>query len=93
MGPKDEATLEYAVDLGTEVSIAQNSTRLPIKRVKIESGEMRTYCDRKQRTIYTIMNNRKKKLNIFLDHNFLEAWQLVESEQPVDITDRYYRFK
>jgi len=95
MGPKDEALLAYAVELGTEVNVDINSSKLPVKRVGIEKGELKLFNNRKQRTIYTILNKGKKNMEVFLDHVFLEGWTLLqeENEPPVDITDREFKFK
>jgi len=96
MKPRDETLLAYAVELGIEVIAGTDVTKLPVKRVTVEKGEIKLYNDRRQRTIYNILNRPKKKMNIFLDHIFLDGWQLKpggkELEPPVDITDRYYRF-
>eukprot|EP01114_Cavostelium_apophysatum_P019230 TRINITY_DN6140_c0_g1_i1.p1 TRINITY_DN6140_c0_g1~~TRINITY_DN6140_c0_g1_i1.p1 ORF type:complete len:687 (-),score=237.81 TRINITY_DN6140_c0_g1_i1:85-2145(-) len=93
MKPKDETLIPYAVELGIDVTVARDTTILPLKRVEVEKGEITFYKDRKQRTVYTFMNSPKKELHMFLDHTFLEAWLLVDTDQPIDITDRYYRFE
>jgi len=97
MQPKDEGLISYAVELGTEITIDVNSSKLPVKRISIEKGEVKLFNHRKQRTIYTILNSNKKRMIVFLDHPFLEGWTLLqeekETEPPVDITDKEYRFK
>jgi len=45
-----------------------------------------------KRTIYTFNHLSKAKANVFMDHAFLEGWELVETTEPIDINDRYYRF-
>jgi len=92
MKPKDETLLPYAVELDVETTVDHDSTKLPVKRIVIKSGAIDFYSDRRQRTIYSIMNPTKKKFSLFIDHPFLDGWQLIESDEPVDITDRYYRF-
>jgi len=92
MKPKGETLLPYAVALNTEVNIDQNVSKLPVKRTAVKDGEIIFYNDRKQRTIYTFNHLSKAKANVFMDHAFLEGWELVETTEPIDINDRYYRF-
>jgi len=90
--PKGETLLPYAIALSTEVNTDQNVSKLPVKRTVVKNGEITFYNIRKQRTIYTFNHLSKAKANLFMDHKFLEGWELVETSEPIDINDRYYRF-
>jgi len=90
--PKGETLLPYAIALSTEVNVDQNVSKLPVKRTVVKNGEITFYNVRKQRTIYTYNHLSKAKANLFMDHKFLEGWELVETSEPIDINDRYYRF-
>jgi len=63
-----------------------------VHRCVIRNGFLELYNYRIQRTMYNINNLALKNLEFFLDHEFLFSWMLVDSPEPVDITDRYYRF-
>jgi len=94
MTPKDEVLIPYAVELGCEVSVRHDVSKLSVHYITAKNGDISFYNYRKQRTMYVI-NNKSKKLfdSFFLDHMFLEGWELVETDQPVDVSDTYYRFK
>jgi len=94
MTPKDEVLIPYAVELGCEVNVRHDVSKLSIHYITASNGDINFFNYRKQRTMYVINNKSKKSFDsFFLDHVFLEGWELVETDQPVDVTDTYYRFK
>jgi len=94
MTPNDEVLIPYAVELGCEVSVRHEVSKLSIHHITAINGDINFFNYRKQRTMYVINNKSKKAFNsFFLDHTFLEGWELVDTDQPVDVTDTYYRFK
>jgi len=70
MKPKDQTLVPYAVELGIEIAVHSNVSRLPLKRLTIKKGTISFYKTRKQRTIYRIFNKPKKEMKMFLDHLF-----------------------
>eukprot|EP00117_Sycon_ciliatum_P027489 scpid30370/ scgid22317/ Polyubiquitin; Ubiquitin len=98
LGIGDEsAPIPYAVEMGVEVSISHVQKRHHAHEVKMHDGSIFLYYYRQQTSKYSIKNMTARKLDFMLNHTFLDAWELYDHEdegvQPVDITDRVYRFR
>eukprot|EP01094_Clydonella_sp_ATCC50884_P008502 TRINITY_DN17_c0_g2_i1.p1 TRINITY_DN17_c0_g2~~TRINITY_DN17_c0_g2_i1.p1 ORF type:complete len:381 (+),score=180.00 TRINITY_DN17_c0_g2_i1:34-1143(+) len=96
----DNQTVTYAVDLGCDVSLDTNTSKLPVHRIVIKGGRIERYSRRRTRSMYRIHNRAEKSFSLYISHLFRDGWRLlgehevtgVVQQQPVDITDRHYVF-
>ena len=91
--PEEERIVPYSVELGCLISRDHLSTNHNIHRVRITNGYMYQDYFRVQNTIYKITNNSDRKLDLFLEHRFNKGWKLVDTPDPYEKTDNFYRFR
>ncbi len=91
--PAEERIVPYSVELGCLVSLDQKSEVTAFHRAKITNGTLYLHRYRVDRKVYLIKNKIDRDLDLFVDHRFNDGWELVETPEPFEKTDSFYRFR
>ncbi|KAG2377572.1 hypothetical protein C9374_009088 [Naegleria lovaniensis] len=98
MWNQDEALLPISLQLAIEVKKDFNTSQTEYHQIMIKNGSISLYKYKKQTASYDFDNKSPYKYEeVFVDHMFVDGWDLESTEgftnaEPVDVTDRYYRF-
>lgn len=93
MKPDEERLVPFSVELGCIISIDHKSDLEDVRMSRVVNGYLYLYRYQIQRTIYVINNKNDKELDLFLEHRFNHGWDLVETQEPVERTENFYRFR
>jgi hypothetical protein len=93
MKPDEERLIPFSVELGCVVTLDDKSERRAVHLARIAGGKLHLHRYQVQRKIYVILNKSERKLELFLEHRFARGWQLVETPEPVEKTENFYRFR
>lgn len=92
--PKEKRLISFAVDLGTLVTVRNESIREPAKLVKAVNGSLQVHYFNSTKKIYKFSNQTDREKVIFIEYPVRDQWLLSESTQkPFDITQNNYRFR
>jgi len=91
--PDEERIVPFSVELGCIVSSDHESERHNIHRVRINSGYMYLDYFQVEKKKYKIKNKTDKKIDLFLEHRFNHGWDLVDTKEPYETTENFYRFR
>lgn len=91
--PGEERIVPFSVELGCLVTREKKSERHNIHRVRISGGYM--YLDYFQLEIntYLVKNKVERDLDLFLEHRFNYGWELIDTPDPYEKTENFYRFR
>ncbi len=91
---KEQRFISYALDLGTLVTIKQDSDSLPAKLIKITNGVFEVHYFRQERKTYTLQNQTERPRVVYIEYPVRQNWLLSDDTPKPDITtQKYYRFK
>lgn len=93
MKPDEERLVPYSVELGCVISIDHRSRLEDVRRASVVNGSLHLYRYRISKKIYVINNKGTKDIDLFLEHRFTHGWELVETPEPVERTENFYRFR
>lgn len=88
-----EKILPYSVELGCVISIDHQSSNQSVYRSVITNGVLYLYYYQISERIYVINNKSDRVLDLFLEHRFNQGWELVDTPEPVEKTENFYRFR
>ena len=92
--PKEQRFISYALDLGTLITIKQNTDNSPAKLVKVVNGVFQVNYFREEKKTYTLQNQTDKPRVVFVEYPVRSGWELSdETPKPTVTTARYYRFR
>ncbi|EDN68052.1 conserved hypothetical protein [Beggiatoa sp. PS] len=91
--PDEEQIISYSVELGCIVSIDPQSDRQDVHQVRITNGYIELYHYEFTYKTYVITNKTDGTLDFFLEHRFNRGWDLVDTPEPVEKTENFYRFR
>ena len=91
--PGDERHLAYSVELGCAVRVDHHSATEDVERATIADGVLRLHRFQVKRTIYVLTNRTDRDMDLFLDHRFRVGWDLVNTPEPTEHTENFYRFR
>jgi hypothetical protein len=93
MKPQEERLVPFSVELGCVVTLDDKSERRAVHLARIAGGKLHLHRYQVSRKIYVILNKTERKLELYLEHRFAPGWQLVETPEPVEKTEHFYRFR
>jgi len=93
MKPDEERLVPFSVELGCLVTLDDKSERRAVHLARIANGKLHLHRYQVQRKIYVILNKTERKLDLYLEHRFAPGWQLIETPEPVEKTEHFYRFR
>ncbi len=92
--PKEQRFISYALDLGTLVTVRQDSDSMPAKLIKIVNGTFQVHYFRQERKTYTIQNQTERPRIVYVEYPVRQGWQLTDdTAKPEITTQRFYRYK
>lgn len=92
--PKEKRLISFAVDLGTLVTVRNESVREPAKLVKAVNGTLQVHYFNSTKKIYKFSNQTDREKVVFIEYPMRDQWVLSESTpKPFDITQNNYRFR
>jgi hypothetical protein len=92
--PKEQRFISYALDLGTLVTVRQDSDSTPAKLIKILNGVFQVHYFRQEHKTYTLQNQTERPRVVYIEYPVRQNWQLTdETPKPEITTQRYYRYK
>jgi hypothetical protein len=91
--PKESCYLPFALDLGCRLIVRTDYQQRPIWRVRVWSGIL--YLDYRENhgLIYEMENVTDQEKAVIVEHPIRAGSVLVAPDNPVEITENYYRFK
>jgi hypothetical protein len=91
--PKESCYLPFALDLGCRIIVRTDYQQRPIWRVRVWSGIL--YLDYRENhgLIYEIENVTDKEKTVIVEHPIRQGAELMAPDNPIEITESYYRFK
>ncbi len=91
--PDAEQLLSYSVELSCLVNIDHHSDKQDVHQVWITQGSLYLYHYDVINKTYIINNKADYTLDFFLEHRYQDGWELVDTPQPVERTEHFYRFR
>ncbi|MDP2997600.1 MAG: hypothetical protein Q8N47_08930 [Bryobacterales bacterium] len=88
----DKRLISYAVDLGTRVTTALDSTRDAIREIHFRRGILTTRSAIQETKTYTIRNVDQKPKTLVLEHPVRPGFKLL-NQKPAETTAGAYRFE
>jgi hypothetical protein len=90
--PGTERLVSYAMDLDTEVALADTGSTDQLVSVKLVKGTL--YISRKytREKTYTVKNSGQRVKHVLLEYPIDHAWKLISPEKPEETTRDMYRF-
>lgn len=90
--PDEERLLPFSVELGCKINVDHESRLEEVHFVRITKGRLTLHQYRVERTVYLVTSKLDKELTLYLDHPRLKTWKLVDTAEPKDRTESFYRF-
>lgn len=91
--PDEEQLVPFSIELGCIASIEPRSDKQDVHQVVIKSGHICLYHYELDSKIYTIHNKTEKEFDLFIEHRFKPEWDLIDTPEPVERTEHFYRFR
>jgi hypothetical protein len=91
--PNEEQLIPFAVELGCLVSIDPQSDTQDVHQVRIQHGSLYLYHYELKYQTYLINNKTRYPLDFYLEHRFKPRWELVDTPEPLERTEHFYRFR
>lgn len=88
----DKRLIAYAVDLGTRVTTAWNSSRDVVREVHLKRGLLTTRSAVDETKTYTIRNVDAKAKTLIIEHAQRQGYKLL-NQKPLETTANAYRFE
>ncbi len=89
----EERVIPFSVELGCKIKVEPGSKLQDVHRARIANGRLLLNRFRLNTTAYLIANNTDRAIDLFLDHPFIAAYELVNTAKPEQRTDSFYRFR
>jgi hypothetical protein len=93
MKPGDSRPVTFAVDLGTRITTAFDTSATQVFSVKIRRGTVFTQAKNVATTTYTIRNTGAAARTLMIEHPVRGGWKLTGDAKPVETTAQHYRFR
>lgn len=88
----DKRLISYAVDLGTRITTAFDSSRDAVREVHLRRGILTTRSAVQETRTYTIRNADQKSKTLVIEHPLRPGFKLL-NQKPVETTAGAYRFE
>ncbi|MGO9094889.1 MAG: DUF4139 domain-containing protein [Bryobacteraceae bacterium] len=88
----DKRLISYAIDLGTRVSTATDSSRDFVREIHVSRGVMTTRSSLQETTTYSIRNVDQKPKTLVIEHAIRPDYKLLKLK-PAETTSSAYRFE
>lgn len=88
----DKRLISYAVDLGTRVTTAFDSSKSVVREVHINRGTLTTRTAQQETKTYTLRNIDQKPKTLIIEHGQRSGYTLL-NQKPTETTTTAYRFE
>jgi chaperonin cofactor prefoldin len=88
----DKRLISYAIDLGTRISTATDSSSDFVREIHVSRGVMTTRSTLQETTTYSIRNVDQKPKTLMLEHAIRPGYKLLKLK-PAETTASAYRFE
>ncbi len=88
----DKRLISYAVDLGTRITTAIDSTRDAVREVRLSRGVLTTRSTIQETRTYTVRNIDAKAKTLVIEHPLRQGFKLL-NQKPSETTSSAYRFE
>jgi chaperonin cofactor prefoldin len=88
----DKRLISYAIDLGTRVSTATDSSRDFVREIHVSRGVMTSRSTLQETTTYSIRNVDQKPKTLVIEHGIRSGYKLLKLK-PAETTKSAYRFE
>jgi chaperonin cofactor prefoldin len=88
----DKRLISYAIDLGTRVSTATDSSRDFVREIHVSRGVMTSRSTLQETTTYSIRNVDQKPKTLVIEHAIRSGYKLLKLK-PAETTTSAYRFE
>jgi chaperonin cofactor prefoldin len=88
----DKRLISYAIDLGTRVSTATDSSRDFVREIHVSRGVMTSRSTLQETTTYSIRNVDQKPKTLVIEHAIRPDYKLLKLK-PAETTSSAYRFE
>lgn len=90
--PKQKRLLSFGVDLQTLIDV-DSKQAAHVTHGKIVKGVLQVQRKLVQSATYKVQNNGDRDRTIIIEHPLNHPWELTDTPEPFEKTDRLYRFK
>ncbi len=92
--PKEQRLISFALDLGTLITVSEESDRQPARMVKVVNGVFQVHYFKTRKKTYRLTNQTDKIKTIYVEHPVEKNWILSpDLAKPDYTTARFYRFR
>ena len=91
--PGQQRLISYGIDLQVLVNSTKSRTETDVVAGTIVNGVLHLTRKSVVARDYVIQNKSDQKKVVLVQHPFRQGWELVEPREPLETTDRFYRFQ
>ncbi len=92
MRPGEEKLVPFSVELGCKITTAFESSTESGQEIRASSGYLYHTTWSRRLVTYTIKNNTKRKLKLYIDHPADRGAEYVDTAKPTERTESFDRF-
>jgi hypothetical protein len=93
MKPNDRRFVPFAVELGCVVTVDDATDSGTVFKSQVSRGNLSTQYWTYRRTRLRIRSKARSTTTLYIEHPKTIGWDLIETPEPTETTERYYRFK
>jgi hypothetical protein len=91
--PGQERLISYAIDLQVQVHTSGQRQESKVQTGKLVKGVLQLTRKSILTQEYVMENKAERDKIVIVEHPFRQGWKLVDSPQPLETTDTWYRFR
>lgn len=91
--PGQERLVSFGIDLSTLVDATKVENNDTVQTVKVVKGVLHVESKTVNSQHFAMQNKGEKVKTIIVEHPKMEGWDLVDTDKPLETTDKIYRFE
>jgi hypothetical protein len=91
--PGEERYIPFSIELGCKVDVSCKSSSERIHAAKVVNGYLHFLNYDLKEWVYHLTNNTHQAVILVLEHKAQKGWDLVETPEPIEKTQDFYRFR
>ncbi|MBN1808808.1 MAG: hypothetical protein JW909_07035 [Planctomycetes bacterium] len=91
--PSEERIVPYSVELGCVITSESDSLLKDVRMARLVDGYLYLYRYRVNRVTYHVNNKSERPIDLFLEHRFINGWDLLDDSKLHEKTDNFFRFR
>jgi hypothetical protein len=89
----EKRLVPFSVELGCVVGVDHKSDLRSVHHTRISNGKLWLNRYQVKRTNYVAHSKLDAPLDLFIEHRFVDGWELIDTPAPAETTDESYRFR